>query len=126
MARSATAEFKNPVAPGATVDGYIFTNIDEGFKNINVDLLSDTALFNFVFTIKIPGLNTAMEYVDLDQLYQTIKNLTATEELRARLQNEACCTTNQKGTVTGDPLHRGFCITRQLITEFRNELRRVA
>jgi hypothetical protein len=109
------AEFKNPVAPGATVDGYIFTNIDEGFKNINVDLLSDTALFNFVFTIKIPGLNTGMEYVDLDQVYPIIENLTATEELQALLQNEPCCTTNQKGTVPGDPLNIVFIGDRSAI-----------
>ena len=110
-----SAEFKNPVAPGATVDGYIFTNIDEGFKNINVDLLSDTALFNFVFTIKIPGLNTGMEYVDLDQVYPIIENLTATEELQALLQNEPCCTTNQKGTVAGDPLNIVFIGDRSAI-----------
>ncbi len=103
-----TAEFKNPVPPDATVGGYIFTNIDEGFKKINVDLLSDATLFNFVFTIKIRGLNTDMEYVDLDQLYPTIENLTATEDLQARLQSEACCTTNQKGTANGDPLNIVF------------------
>ena len=110
-----TVEFKNPVSPGASVDGYIFTNIDEGFKNINVDLLSDTALFNFVFTIKIPGLNTGIEYVDLDQLYTTMENLTATEDLQARLKNEACCATNQKGTVTGDPLNIVFVGDRSAI-----------
>jgi hypothetical protein len=109
------AEFKNPVPPGEIVNGYIFTNIDEGFKNINVDLLSDAALFNFVFTVMIPGLNTGMEYVDLDQLYTATENVTATEDLQARLQDEACCTTNQKGTATGDPLNIVFIGERSAI-----------
>ena len=37
-------EFANPVEAGTTVSGYVFTNLDEGFKNINVDLLGDDLL----------------------------------------------------------------------------------
>ena len=43
-------EFPNPVEAGTTVSGYVFTNLDEGFKNINVDLLGDDLLLNINFT----------------------------------------------------------------------------
>ena len=109
------SEFKNPIKSGSTVDGYVFTNLDEGYKNVNVDLLGDDLLINFAFTIKIPGLTTDYEYVDLDAIYQTVENIEDVAVLQDRLLNEPCCTSNKAGTKQGDPLNIVFIGPRSAI-----------
>jgi hypothetical protein len=108
-------EFPNPVEAGTTVSGYVFTNLDEGFKNINVDLLGDDLLLNFNFAVKIPGLNADFEYVDLDALYDEFENIEDVAAFQERLRQEPCCTVNKAGTKEGDPLNIVFVGTREAI-----------
>lgn len=109
------SEFKNPIPAGATTSGYVFTNLDEGFKNINIDLLGDDLLLNFNFAIKIPGLNTDFEYVDLDTVYADFEHIEDMAAFQQRLKDEPCCTVNKAGTKDGDPLNIVFVGTRQAI-----------
>ena len=109
------SEFQNPIEAGSTVSGYVFTNLDEGFKSVNVDLLGDDLLLNFVFTMKIPGLNADFEYVDLDTLYPSYEDIDDVAAFQARLEEEPCCTFNKSGTAEGDPLNIVFVGTRQAI-----------
>lgn len=109
------SEFKNPIPAGATTSGYVFTNLDEGFKNINIDLLGDDLLLNFNFAIKIPGLNTDFEYVDLDTVYEDFEQIEDVAAFQQRLKDEPCCTVNKAGTKDGDPLNIVFVGTRQAI-----------
>ena len=109
------SEFQNPIEAGSTVSGYVFTNLDEGFKSVNIDLLGDDLLINFVFTIKIPGLNADFEYVDLDALYPNYENIEDVAAFQSRLEKEPCCTANKSGTAEGDPLNIVFVGTRQAI-----------
>ena len=109
------SEFKNPIESGATVSGYVFTNLEEGYKNINIDLLGDDQLLNFGLAIKIPGLNTDVEYVDLDNLYTTTENIDDVAAFQARLRAEPCCTANKKNTAEGDPLNIVFVGSRTAI-----------
>ena len=99
------SEFKNPVPAGETVSGYIFTNLDQGYKNINIDLLGDQSVHSFSFVVSVPGLDLDFEHVDLDALYDEIDDLDDLTELRERLRAEPCCTTNKKQTRNGDPLN---------------------
>ena len=108
-------EFPNPVEAGTTVSGYVFTNLDEGFKNVNVDLLGDDLLLNFNFAAKIPGLNADFEYVDLDALYPEFENIEDVAAFQERLREEPCCTVNKDGTKEGDPLNIVFVGTREAI-----------
>ena len=108
-------EFSNPIAAGTTVSGYTFTNLDEGYKNINIDLLGDDLLLNFNFAVKIPGLNADFQYVDLDALYPEFENIEDVAAFQARLKEEPCCTVNKAGTREGDPLNVVFVGTRQAI-----------
>ena len=108
-------EFANPIKAGTTVSGYVFTNLDEGFKNINVDLLGDDLLLNFNFAAKIPGLNADFEYVDLDALYDEFENIEDVAAFQERLRQEPCCTVNKAGTKEGDPLNIVFVGTREAI-----------
>jgi hypothetical protein len=108
-------EFPNPVEAGTTVSGYVFTNLDEGFKNINIDLLGDDLLLNFNFMAKIPGLNADFEYVDLDALYDEFENIEDVAAFQERLRSEPCCTVNKADTKQGDPLNIVFVGTRDAI-----------
>ena len=99
------SEFKNPIKAGTTVSGYVFSNLDEGFKNVNVDLLGNDQLLNYTVTIKIPGLNADYEYVDLITLYPEFEEITEEATLRERLVEIPCCTTNEAGSANGDPLN---------------------
>jgi len=109
------SEFKNPIGSGAAVSGYVFTNLEEGFKNVNVDLLGDDRLLNFALAVKIPGLNTDVEYVDLDNLYPEIQNIDDVAIFQSRLRSEPCCTTNKQSSAQGDPLNIVFVGTREAI-----------
>lgn len=108
-------EFANPVEAGATVSGYVFTNLDEGLKNINVDLLGDDLLLNFNFAAKIPGLNADFEYVDLDALYDEVENIEDVAAFQERLRKEPCCTVNKARTKDADPLNIVFVGEREAI-----------
>ena len=109
------SEFENPIQSGDTVDGYVFTNLDEGYKNVNVDLLGDDLLINFAFTLKISGFTTDHEYIDLDSIYPTIENIEDVALLQDRLRKEPCCTSNKAGTKEGDPLNVVFIGPRSAI-----------
>ena len=109
------SEFKNPIESGSTVSGYVFTNLEEGFKNVNIDLLGDEQLLNFALAVKIPGLNTDVEYVDLDNLYTAVENIDDVATFQARIKAEPCCTANKNNSAEGDPLNIVFVGTRPAI-----------
>jgi len=97
--------FENPVAAGAVTSGYVLTNLDEGAKAINVDLVGDRELENFTFVVKVPGLLTDSSRVDFDTLYEEVTDLQDPGELRRVLESLPCCTTSKDGSEQGDPLN---------------------
>ena len=48
--------FRNPIAPGASVSGFIFANRDEGTKVVDIDLISYGKAKFFTFLSPSPGL----------------------------------------------------------------------
>ena len=46
--------FANPIEPGETVSGFVYTNLDEGHKAVNIDLLSNHDMRTFSFVVKVP------------------------------------------------------------------------
>src|SRR5262249_475716 len=44
------------IRPGATVEGFVFTSLDEGTKQFAVKLLTADGVKEFAFSIPIPGL----------------------------------------------------------------------
>jgi hypothetical protein len=56
------------VAPKATESGFVFTNLDEGGKPIEVFLVGDREARSFLFTLAVPGLKTDAEAVDFAAL----------------------------------------------------------
>ena len=99
-------KFKNPIVPNASVSGFIFTNLDEGIKVVDVDLVGPKDAKFFTFFVKVPGLRAVHHAVDFEKLYSKDDIVQLNEAgLRAALEQLPCCTTNEDGTESGDPLN---------------------
>jgi hypothetical protein len=98
--------FRNPIAPGTSVSGFVFTNRDEGTKVVDIDLVGQGKIKFFTFFVPVPGIKTDYHEVDFENLYaeEEIVNLDE-NELRTELENLPCCATNEDGTENGDPLN---------------------
>ena len=112
--------FRNPVAPGTSVSGFIFTNRDEGTKVVDIDLISSGKIKFFTFFVSVPGIEADYHEVDFDSLYSENEIVDLDEnELRSALENLQCCTTNEDGTEKGDPLNLVLIGDREdLLTAF--------
>jgi hypothetical protein len=98
--------FRNPILPHTAVSGFIFTNLDEGEKVVQVDLIAPERIKFFTFFLEIPGMRVDYKMVDFDSLYQQQEIVDLTEnELRAALEALSCCTTNKDETGSGDPIN---------------------
>ncbi|MFZ1954723.1 MAG: LssY C-terminal domain-containing protein [Desulfobacterales bacterium] len=98
--------FRNPILPNAAVSGFIFTNLDEGEKVVQIDLIGHQQVKYFTFFVQVPGMRVDYRMVDFDSLYEAddIKDLNE-DELRTALENLPCCTTNEDGSEFGDPIN---------------------
>lgn len=98
--------FRNPVLPHTAVSGFILTNLDEGEKVVQIDLVAAERVKFFTFFVQIPGMRVDYERVDFARLYPEEALVDVTDHgLRAALENLPCCTTDQTGTGSGDPLN---------------------
>ena len=100
--------FKNPVGGGQVASGFIFTNLDEGAKAVNIDLLGNNELKSLSFVIKVDGLLTDSSRVDFEGLYPEFIEIEDEDSLREVLSSFPCCTRNKKGNKNGDPLNVVF------------------
>lgn len=98
--------FRNPILPDTAVSGFVFTNLDEGEKVVQVDLIGTETVKFFTFFAQIPGMRVDYRRVDFDALYPSEQILDVSEdELRAALEHLPCCTTDSEGDDYGDPLN---------------------
>ena len=101
--------FRNPVPPGATVSGFVLTNLDEGVKMVQVDLVASGRLRTFSFLSDVPGFRADFHEraVFISELWSSeeIVEYTDLSELRAALEALPCCSTNRRGTREGDPIN---------------------
>jgi len=98
--------FRNPILPNTAVSGFIFTNLDEGEKVVQIDLIGDQEVKFFTFFAQIPGMRVDYRTVNFGDLYQE-ENIVElrTEELKGAIENLPCCTTDKAGKAFGDPLN---------------------
>jgi hypothetical protein len=102
--------FRNPVPPGATVSGFVLTNLNEGVKLLQIDLFADRRSRSFSFLAPVPGLRTdyRMNRV-FDRDYVATAgdsvNFTNDKEFMAALEALPCCATTEDGSRNGDPLN---------------------
>jgi hypothetical protein len=100
-------QFQNPIQGGATEAGFVLVNLDEGFKAVDIDLLSRREIKSFSFIFADPEFKADYKEIDSESLYSTedIINIENEEELRRVLEELPCCTANSSGNKTGDPLN---------------------
>jgi len=96
------------VEPGATVSGFVFTNLDEGIKYVNVELIGagTEQLRRFAFLARIPGIRTDYQQVDWNGLYKPGEITELNDDgLRTWLEKLPCCTKGGDKKTDGDPLN---------------------
>jgi hypothetical protein len=100
-------QFKNPIRPASTQAGFVLVNLDEGFKAVDIDLLSRKAVKSFSFIFADPDFKADHKEVDFETLYaaEDIINIEDEAELRRVFEELPCCTTNADGDESGDPLN---------------------
>lgn len=101
--------FRNPVPPGGSVSGFVLTNLDEGMKMVQVDLLASGRSRSFSFLNPVPGFRADYHSREVitQQIYPPEDIIDHVDEasLRAALEALPCCVTNKSGTRDGDPLN---------------------
>jgi hypothetical protein len=93
--------------PGTTRAGFLFTNLDEGSKAFNVDLVGEGDSRQFTFFVAVPGLKIDHHDVDFNSLYteQEVRNFDDADEFIRALEELPCCTTDAAAEGSGDPLN---------------------
>ena len=98
--------FRNPIAPGTSVSGFVLTNRDEGLKVVDIDLIGPGRAKFFTFFVEVPGIEADYEEVDFDNLYPEEEIVDLDEdELRAELEQLPCCAMGEDGVSKGDPMN---------------------
>ena len=92
--------FKNPISPGVTRSGILFTNPHKGTHVLNVDLLGQQMFFPFTLFLPVPGEHNTETKEALARLATAdYTDYQDTDAFRAALEQLPCCTTE------GDPVN---------------------
>jgi hypothetical protein len=101
--------FHNPVLPGTTASGFVLTNLDEGVKLVQIDLVASGRVHTFSILTPVPGFRADYKASDVfrREIYPTERIVDYTDDAAFRVALEAlpCCVTNKDGTRKGDPLN---------------------
>ena len=103
--------FQNGVDLRIAIDevrsGFVFTNLDEGTKAFNVDIIGDERTWQFTFFVQVPGLAVDHYGVDYTNIYadEQVVNFTDPSAFIAALEQLPCCVVDAKAENNGDPLN---------------------
>ncbi|HVE11416.1 MAG TPA: LssY C-terminal domain-containing protein [Paraburkholderia sp.] len=101
--------FHNPVRPGQKVAGFVLTNLNEGAKLVQIDLVAKERARTFAIFVVVPGFEG--DYTHSQVFKRTVDppepvvNYTDDAAFRAALDALPCCATNEDGSKNGDPLN---------------------
>lgn len=100
--------FQNPVEPGATAAGILYTNPHRKTRLLSIDLLGQAQLFPFTLFLQVPD-DVSDEAAALARTLQLVAaatvDFTDTDAFRTALADLPCCASNAKGSANGDPLN---------------------
>ena len=93
------------VKPGGTNTGFLFVNVSEGVKFVNVELWHSKGVIDVGFYLELPSGYFDYEKADVGARYQAsqVRDLTI-DQLRQVLERLPCCTGNRRGAY-GDPVN---------------------
>lgn len=95
------------VLSGGTSEGFAFSNLKLGTKEVRVRLFREGKILDFEFFVTVPGLRADWQRVDFESLYSEDEwfDLETTDELRSYIEEFICCTTRKNGSGSGDPIN---------------------
>jgi len=97
------------VGPGETVSGFVFTNLDEGFKVVNVELIGSGGVQQarrFSLLANVPDLDSDYQRFNAGKLYDKSELRDLDERaFRAWIENLPCCVLGGDRKTAGDPLN---------------------
>ena len=99
--------FQNPIMPGTTRSGFVLSNLERGFKAVDIDLISTHNAKNLSFMLFEPDFKADFKMVDFKSLYSSeeITDIKDEDELRRVIEGLPCCTNNADGDRDGDPIN---------------------
>ena len=101
--------FENPVPPGETRTGIIFTNPHDQTHLLSVDILGQGEMFPFTLFLEVPDHQSDESVLQRARLHerlaQEVENYHDDETFRARLRELPCCSAGSDGGAAGDPLN---------------------
>jgi hypothetical protein len=103
-------EFANPVPPGETRSGVVFTNPQPQTRMLNVDLVASKLLLPFSLSLPVPdtaGSAGSDITAQLSSLYSAaqVTDYQASDALRSALENLPCCASDEQGVAGGEPFN---------------------
>lgn len=93
--------------PGGSYQGFVYTNVNTGRKEVSVELWGPKTLKRFSFVVPVPGLRADFDYIDTEALYpkDELKELDL-DSLRKTLEELPAFTTDKKMKEDrGDPVN---------------------
>ena len=88
---------------------YIFSQVDEGTKSFNVDIVGDGKAYTMTFFVPVPGLKLDHYEVDIAGMYpESELQHVSLQQLVEELEGMPCCVRDKKGEDKGDPLNLVF------------------
>jgi len=100
--------FQNPVHPGETRSGILYTNPHRKTRLLSIDILGQGQLFPFTLFPTVPD-DVTDGSTRIDSARQLIKKVTVNyqqaDKFRARLEQLPCCATSTDGSQAGDPVN---------------------
>ena len=103
-----TLSFQNPILPGETQSGILYTNPHRKTRFLVIDILGDGQLFPFTLFPRVPD-DVTDETARLDRARRLVEEAQAdyqqADEFRAALERLPCCGTDADGSLAGDPVN---------------------
>ena len=99
------------VGPGETVSGFVFTNLDEGYKYVNVELIGSSVqqVRRFTLLANVPDLNADYLQLKGEKFYDRSELRDLDERaFRAWVEQLPCCVLGGDRKTAGDPLNVVF------------------
>lgn len=101
--------FQNPIPPGQSRSGILFTNPQPAPKVLNVDLLANRAMVPFTLFLPVPGYPQVHTGETLHPFPESaVTDYEDLELFRDALQRLPCCAVEAKGGSPGEPLNVVF------------------
>lgn len=94
------------VHPGDSLSGFVLVTLDQGVKEVTVELVGGEGRKVFQFFVEVPGPTFDYEVTNFGGLYPPDSTRHLDDDgLESVLAALPCCTTNEQGTRPGDPLN---------------------